>query len=158
MEIRIDGQRDKVERIEEMSNYVTLIYIKNEQVRPIKIEKEIIDFVYITINKMIVGERYTSKYIYMNYINHFKIKSQIYRRFIESFIKYVDMRNIDFIVIDGIIRDLDNDEVSLMSFEEFIGTRKTQDSLYFKLWGAIRYWVEKGIIQYNSKGSVWRVL
>lgn len=158
VDVSVGTGRDKIKGIEETPDSVVVNYVQGEQVRPIVVPMEIINFVRDTIDNMEVGERYASKYLYNHYIRHFRIQSEIVRGIIEVFKKALNSRDIDDIIVNGIIDDVLKDDKSLMTFEEFIGVRKIKDSHYFKVYAAIRYWKEKGKIMYNSKGSIWRVL
>jgi len=156
--ITIDGKRDRVGEIIETSNQVLINYIVGDQTRQIIIPREYVDYVKTVIDGMELGERYSSKYIYNKCIFQFKIKSKIIEDRLPILKEVLIKNGLNELKIKNIFEEFEkNDEFSLMQFEEMIGTRDTKTSDYFKFYGCIRYWVEKGVIFYNSKGSIMRI-
>lgn len=160
--ININSERDKIKGIDEYPDIVILNYEKNEQIRPIEIPRKYIDYVNEVIEGMEVGRldgKYKSVYIYNKCIHHFKIESNIVKKRMEIISKVLKRRNINEVMINGILDELKmNNEFALMDFAEFIGTRKIENSDYFKIYGAIRYWAEKKKINYNKLGYIVRVI
>ena len=158
--INIDGERDKIDSIDEsQEDSIILNYKSKDQIRPIIVPKEVIRFVRSVIDGMEVGVYYHSKYIYNKYIDHFKIKSRIIEDRLPILKKVLKNHNISQIAIENIMGDLDRDDkYSRMPFEEMIGLRQIKDSHYFRCYGAIRYLKERQVIEYTSKGGVYRLI
>lgn len=156
IDIQINGSRDKISSIEEYSDSVVVNYCSGDQIRTIIVPKHTIEFVKSVIDQMEVGERYTSIYVYNHYIKHYKIKSKIAAKVLNEVKNALERRGMGSEMVEGVISDVK--DVTLMEFQEFIGSREIKTSHYFRCYAAIRYWSEKGNIQYNQKGSIWRVL
>ena len=158
--INIDGERDKIDSIDDATeDCVILNYKSKDQIRPITIKREIIDFVRSVIDQMEVGVYHHSKFVYNKYIRHFKIKSQIIQNSLPILKKVLQEHNIQKLAIENIFNELDkNEEYSLMNFEEMIGIRDLKNSHYFRCYGAIRYLKERQIIEYTSKGGIYRLI
>ena len=156
--INIDGHRDKVGEITETSDQVIINYIVGDQTRQIVIPREYIDYVKDVIDGMELGERYSSKYVYNKCILQFKIKSKIIEDRLPILKEVLEKNGLNEMKIKNIFNELEkNDEYTLSTFDEIIGIRDTKTSEYFRFYGCIRYWAEKGIIYYNTKGSIMRI-
>jgi len=156
--ITIEGNRDKIAGIEETSDKVIVNYIQSGQMRPIEIPREYVNYVRDVINGMELGERYSSKYVYNKCIIQYKIKSKIIEDRLPILKEVLEKNGLNEMKIENIFNDLEkNEEFTLSSFEEIIGQRQVNTSEYFRFYGCIRYWTEKGIIFYNSKGSIMRL-
>jgi len=157
IKITIDGNRDKVGEITETSDQVIINYIVGDQTRQIIIPREYVDYVKDVISGMELGERYSSKYVYNKCILQFKIKSKIIEDRLPILKEVLEKNGLNEIKIKNILNDLEkNEEFTLSTFEEILGIRGP-NSEYFKFYGCIRYWTEKGVIFYNSKGSIMRL-
>ena len=155
--ITIDGNRDKLGGIEETSDQVIINYIVGDQTRQIIIPREYVDYVKTVIDGMELGERYTSKFIYNRCIKHFKIKSKIIEDRLPILKEVLIKNGLNEIKIKNIFNELEkDDEYTLSTFEEILGIRGP-NSEYFRFYGCIRYWTEKNVIFYNSKGSIMRI-
>lgn len=151
--------RDKILGIEEYNHTIVVNYEKSGQLRKIEVPRDIVDNVKRIINKMEVGEMYTSKYICMKYIKENRIPSKIIESRMGIIEKKMEKNGIQQINRQWTIEDLkQDDDFYLMTYEELIGTRKLKDSLYFQLYGSIKYWVDKEQIIHNRRGGVFRVI
>lgn len=159
IEIRIGGGKDKISSIEEGEDVVIVSYASRGQTRPIVVPMHIIKFVKEVLDSFPVGEPSTSKVVYHRYIRHYKLKSKIIEERAPILKKVLGGHNLVPMAISNILHELDeNDNFSLMTFKEMIGSRDVKTSDYFKIYAAIRYWVAKELISYNSKGTICRLI
>lgn len=157
--VYIGTGKDKIVGIEEEEDNVIVNYSSNNQVRPIIVPRNIIRWMENLINTLEVGEPYKSLFLYNRYIKDFKIKSKIISDRMDIIKSELFKRRVPELLVNGIMKDLeDNNFFSLMSWEEMIGQRDTKTSDYFKVYGAIRYFTEKGMISYNSRGTILRII
>lgn len=159
IDITIGTGRDKIESIDEMGDTVILNYQASGQTRPITIPRMIINYVKEVIDEMEVGELYKSTYVYNKCIAKFNIKSNILLERMNIIKSILNEHNLEPFTIRNILNELEEHPLFLkMTFKELIGTREMKTSWYFKIYGAIRYWAEKGVIHYNQRGSIVRVV
>jgi len=149
--------RDKIKGIKETYNKVIVHYEKAGQVRDIEIPIEMVDFVGELIKQMEFGENHHSKYIYNKCIENFGIKSEIVKSKMDKIKSVLVDRKLPQSIVDSVIRELTDDtEFMQMTFEELIGLR-TGESMYFKIYGCIKYFEEKDKINYNKRGYIMRL-
>ena len=152
--------KDKIEAIEGLAESVIIIYNdKSGKIGKIEIPRYILDFTERFIQSLNVGEKVKSTEFYQAFIEEFNIKSTISNRHLNIFKDTLKSVGLDDIRISHIIEDLmKNREFGLMTYKEFIGSRKVDTAKYFQCWGTLRYFKEKGKILYNSRGSVTRII
>lgn len=156
--ITINGERDKIAGIEESEESIDVIYERSGQTRIISVSQKMVIWMYNAINEYPVGEPIKSTALFNKYIREHKIKSDIVESRLKIIKDILNQNNINSLKIDNIIFALENiDSFILMTFKELIGSRDTENSLYFKLYSTLKYWQQKGEIEYNSKGYVYRL-
>lgn len=157
-DITVKGERDKIAGIDETNPDIVIVrYKSGDQIRPIEIPREYINYVKELIDQMQPGERYGSKFVYNRCIKHFDIKSEIIKKRLCFISEKLSEHGIAQNRVQTIIDELASDnDFMLMEFEELIGTRDIRTSDYFKIYGCIRYWAKKEAIDYNQRGSIWK--
>ncbi len=157
VKLEIGGGRDKLAGIEEDTDIVVVKYEQSGQERSIEIPIDYLMYVKNLIDGMEPGTRYASKYVYNKCIKHFRIKSQIVEERMKILAKVMLRKGLGRQTADEILEELEqHDDWMLMDFEELIGTRDTKTSDYFKIYGCIRYWYDKGVIDYTKRGGIYK--
>ena len=149
--------KDRIVSMEETTNKVIVVYDANGKIQTYEVPRTYIDYVKQLIDRMEVGERYTSTYIYNRFIDDFHQQSSIMKDRLPFIEAELIRHGLGDFIIKSIIESITkNKNIMRMEYKEFIGTRKA-DAKYFLIWIAIRYWKEKELIEYNDKGSIFRL-
>ena len=160
IQIQSEGGRDRIEKIEESTDEVIIHIISYEgNTNTISVPRYIIDFAQRFIDSLDVGVKVKSVEFYETFIREFNIKSAISQKHLRIFKETMESIGFDNIRISYVLDELlKNKEFGLMTYKELIGSRKAEVSHYFKLWASLRYFREKGIIIYNNRGTIVKII
>lgn len=150
--------RDKVKGFTMSGSDIIVHYEKSGQKWDIVVPHEYINYIKELIDDMEYGMDYKSKFVYNKVIKKFNIKSNIIKERLPVLRRILEERGINQQLVESIMRELyELPEFANIDFVELIGTRKIDDSDYFRVYGALKYWEFKQKISYNLRGTIMRL-